>query len=85
MGSNNLDTRQKVIYVAVNEGGNGEDDFTKFTRVPVSVVGLGERHHRFRTYSKERETEMLSSAQRDLGVDVGVTLQHARVRELYFN
>lgn len=62
-----------MIYVVVNEGGNGEDDFTKFTRVPVSVVVLGEGHQRFRTYNKQRlsaSREMLSIAQRDLGVDV---------------
>lgn len=59
----------------MNEGGKREDDFTKFTRVSVSVVVLGQRHQLFRTYSKEgikasREDER---AQRDLGV--GVTLQ----------
>ncbi len=62
-----------MIYVAVNEGGNGEADFTKFTRVPVSVVVLGERHQWVRTYSKQKVSasrEMLSTAQRDLGVDV---------------
>lgn len=62
-----------MIYVAVDEGGNGEADFTKFTRVPLSVAVLGERHQRLRTQNKERMSasrEMLSAAQRDLGVDV---------------
>lgn len=35
-----------MIYVTVDEGGNREDDFTKFTEVLVEVVVLGERKKR---------------------------------------
>lgn len=40
---------------------------SKFTRIPVSVVVLGERHHWFRTHSKERartSREMLDIVER---------------------
>lgn len=63
---------QKVIYIAVNKGGNREDEFTKF---PVTVVVLANGS---RTYSKERmnaSREMLSTDLKTLGCGVGATFQ----------